>query len=386
MKAHSPEEIPPDCRVFRQSKGCIANIVKNLKKFSAANGIVIADEKFFLTRAYIRCMKGAVLFLFLLLAAVCIAAPASAFVDRNGVTSAAQFKEYLPASYLTKAGITDSMTVDQALDAYITYALSFSSPTAYAYIAQLSSPSQVTINAGGSTTSASRGDVVSEGWAIEAGNGASFAIRFPGGVTHTITGPYTYTVPAYGAWGSSAAFGGSATAAVTSVPAKKDTTTTTTVATMSSTVAVLPDTSGYAIVKKEINCRGTNSQQVKIAKVKGDVYAVHYSQNPANPGYFLKKLSTTSSWIPVSDETTIVVGAGSSVAIEEGLDIVSLPEKTLYVFEPRYQECIWYEDTGWKEKTFLDTVYVELHKIWRSFIPEDEFQIQSPTAALGVRG
>jgi hypothetical protein len=357
-------------------------------------------------------MKGAVLFICLLLVAVCIAAPASAFVDRNGVTSAAQFKDYLPASYLAKAGITDSMTVNQALDAYITYALSFSSPTAYAYIAQLSSPSQVTINAGGSTTSASRGDVVAEGWTIVAANGASFAIRFPGGVTHTINGPYTYTVPAYGAWGTSATFGGSATAAATSVPTKTVTTTAastvatnvpikivtttvattaattvpTTVATMSSTGTVLPDTSGYTVMKKVINCRGTNRQQVQIAKVKGDVYAVHYSRDPANPDYFIQKLSASSSWIPVSDETTIVIGAGSSAAIEEGADIVQVPEKTLYVFEPRYQECIWYPDTGWKEMTFMDRIYVQVHKLWRSFIPEDVFELKTPTVTAGVRG
>jgi len=335
----------------------------------------------------------------LVLIAVCVPAPVSAFVDRNDVSSAAQFRDAVPASYLKKAGVTDDMTVEQALDAYITYALSFSSPTAYAYIAQLSNPSQVTINAGGNTASASRGDVVADGWKIVAANGASFAIRFPGGVTHTITGPYTYTVPGYGAWGSSASFGGSTTAAtsvptktvtttvVTNVPIKIITTTAaTTVATMSSTGTALPDTSGYTVMKKEISCRGTNRQQVQIAKVRGDVYAVHYSQNPANPDYFMNKLSASSSWTPVSDETTLVVGAGSSAAIEVGPDIVQLPEKTLYVFEPRYQECIWYEDTGWKEKTFLDTIYVGLHKIWRSFIPEDEFQIQSPTAALGVRG
>lgn len=60
------------------------------------------------------------------LIAICVAAPVSAFVDRNGVTTATQFKDYVPASYLTKAGVTDGMTVDRALDAYITYALSFS--------------------------------------------------------------------------------------------------------------------------------------------------------------------------------------------------------------------------------------------------------------------
>lgn len=318
----------------------------------------------------------------LFVVAACMPVPVTAFVDRNDVTSAAQFSDYVPVSYLKNAGITDSMTVDAALDAYITYALSFSSPTAYAYVARLSDPAQVAIRAGGSTTAASRGDVVAEGWTIEAGNSASFAIRFPGGVTHIITGPYTYTVPAYGKWGSSATFGGSTTAA-TGVPTQK---VTTTVATTSSTVAALPDTSGYTVMKKEITCRGTNRQQVQITKVKGDVYAVHYSQNPANPDYFLNKLSSSSSWTPVSDETTLVIGAGSSAAIEVGPDIVPLPEKTLYVFEPRYQECIWYEDTGWKEMTFLDRIYVQIHKIWRSFIPDDEFQIQSPTAALGVRG
>jgi len=340
-------------------------------------------------------MKGAVPFLCLLLAAVCIAAPASAFVDRNGLTSAAQFKDYLPASYLSKAGITDSMTVDQALDAYITYALSFSSPTAYAYIAQLSSPSQVTINAGGSTTSASRGDVVADGWTIEAANGASFAIRFPGGVTHTIIGPYTYTVPAYGAWGSSATFGGSATAAATSVPTKKVTTTAaTTVATMSSTGTALPDTSGYTVMKKEIDCRGSNSQQVQIVKLKGDVYVVHYSRDPANPDYFQRKISASSTWTPVSDETTIVVGAGSFATIEDGLDSVTIPEKSLFVMEPRIKECILDVPITemfsggkpvWREKTIIDKV-VYGFKGWLDKFTEEVFQIQTPTVTAGVRG
>jgi len=142
----------------------------------------------------------------LLLIAVCAFAPASAFVDRNDVTSAAQFKDHVPASYLAKAGVTDDMTVDRALDAYITYALSFSSPTAYAYISQLTEPDAVKIHAGGSTAPASRGDVVAEGWNIEVGEGARVVIRYPGGVSHTITGPYTYTVPAYGEWGATGTF------------------------------------------------------------------------------------------------------------------------------------------------------------------------------------
>jgi hypothetical protein len=336
-------------------------------------------------------MKGAVLFLCLLLAAVCIAAPASAFVDRNDVTSAAQFKEHIPASYLSKAGIIDSMTVDQALDAYITYALSFSSPTAYAYIAKLSSPSQVTINAGGSTASASRGDVVADGWTIDAGKGATFAIRFPGCVTHTINGPYTYTVPAYGAWGTSATFGGGATAAATSAPAKIVTTTT---PATGSTAFALPDTSGYSVIKKEIICRGTSSQRVQISKVKGDVYAVHYSRNPANPDYFLKKLSSSSSWTPVSDETTIVVGAGSSAAIDEGLDIITIPEESLFVMEPRWKECIYDvpitgiltgEPPRWREKTIIDSIAYGFRG-WLDKFKSDVFGIESPTAVAGVRG
>ncbi|MDP3396145.1 MAG: hypothetical protein Q8S57_05720 [Methanoregula sp.] len=44
----------------------------------------------------------------LFLIAICIAAPVSAFVDRNGVTSVAQFRDNVPASYLAKAGVTDA--------------------------------------------------------------------------------------------------------------------------------------------------------------------------------------------------------------------------------------------------------------------------------------
>jgi F0F1-type ATP synthase membrane subunit c/vacuolar-type H+-ATPase subunit K len=54
----------------------------------------------------------------LVVIAICIAAPVTAFVDRNGITSAAEFRDYVPASYLKSAGITDSMTVAAALDAY----------------------------------------------------------------------------------------------------------------------------------------------------------------------------------------------------------------------------------------------------------------------------
>jgi hypothetical protein len=142
----------------------------------------------------------------ILLVAVSLPAPVSAFVDRNDVTSAAQFKDYIPASYLKKAGVTDDMTVEQALDAYITYALSFSDKTSYAYIAQITNPAQAKIRAGGSTTAASRGDAVSAGWNIEVGDGDRITIRYPGGVSHTIIGPYTYTVPAYDKWGATGTF------------------------------------------------------------------------------------------------------------------------------------------------------------------------------------
>ena len=147
-----------------------------------------------------------VLFICLILVAAFIPAPASAFVDRNDVTSAARFRDYVPASYLKSAGVTDDMTVDQALDAYITYALSFSDKTSYAYIASLSNPAQVKIRAGGSTAPASRGDVVADGGDIEVGDGARIVIRYPGGVSQTIIGPYTYKVPAYGKWGTTGTF------------------------------------------------------------------------------------------------------------------------------------------------------------------------------------
>lgn len=319
----------------------------------------------------------------LILIAVCILIPVSAFVDRNDLTSAKEFKNYVPASYLTKAGVTDSMTIDRALDAYITYALSFSSPTAYAYIAQLSNPAQVKIRAGGSKTGASRGDVISDGWDIEVDNGARVAIRYPGGVMHTITGPYTYTVPAYGKWGSSAAFG------------------ITPVGTISEAYATIPDTSGYMVVKKEILCRGSSQKAVQLSKVTGTVYAVHYSQNPADPKYFSIQIPAGTGYPSISDETTVVVGPKSSVIIND-LDVTKLPEKTLYVFEPRFKECVWDPNKGsdgshWREKTFFDTfsltVLKPVAKIlgWdpSNFWPRDPLALPdnlTPTVVFGVRG
>lgn len=322
-------------------------------------------------------MKGAVLFLCLLLVAVCIAAPASAFVDRNGVTSAAQFKDYLPVSYLSKAGITDSMTVDQALDAYITYALGFSSPTAYAYIAQLSNPSQVSINAGGSTASASRGDVVAEGWTIKAGNGASFAIRYPGGVTHTIIGPYTYSVPAYGAWSSSATFSGSAPAAATSVPAK---TVTTTVATTSSTVAALPDTSGYTKITKEVECYSPAQQTIHVLYPKGNVYAF-----TTNTRYSMYKPEVITGSMYVSDYHTIITGPGSSAQIEYGLDSYNLKEMSVFSLSATSgEEC--FADTG-HAPTIIDMLKVKINEIGKflGLMPRDDYP-DTPTAVAGVRG
>jgi len=305
----------------------------------------------------------------LVLIAVCIPAPVTAFVDRNDVTSAAQFSDYVPASYLKSAGITDSMTVDRALDAYITYALSFSSPTAYAYISQLSSPAQVKIHAGGSTTSASRGDVVSEGWNIEVGDGVRVAIRYPGGVLHTITGPYTYTVPAYGKWGENAVFG--------LAP----------VGTRSMAVDTIPDTSGYAVVKQEIACRGGNIlNDVKLGAVTGTVYMVHYSQNPADPDYFSLQIPAGGGTQLVSDTTTVVVGPGSSALVEHGLDVTRVPEKTLYVFEPLSTDCVFVPGSGWQGKTIFDSIFNAVGTFWNSITTTAENFIKTPTAVAGVRG
>lgn len=307
----------------------------------------------------------------LVLIAVCVPAPVSAFVDRNGITSAAEFGDYVPASYLKSAGITDSMTVDRALDAYITYALSFSSPTAYAYISQLSSPAQVKIHAGGSTTSASRGDVVSEGWNIEVGDGVRVAIRYPGGVLHTITGPYTYTVPAYGKWGENAVFG--------LAP----------VGTRSRAVATLPDTSGYAVVKQEIACRGGYIlNNVKLGSVTGTVYMVHYSRNPTDPDYFSLQIPAGSGPHPVTDTTTVVVGPGSSALVEHGLDLTRVREKTLYVFEPASTDCIRDSSVsgGAREKTIFDSIFNAVGTFWNSLTKTAEDIIKTPTAVAGVRG
>lgn len=307
----------------------------------------------------------------LFLIAVCVPAPVSAFVDRNGITSAAEFEDYVPASYLKSAGITDSMTVDRALDAYITYALSFSSPTAYAYISQLSSPAQVKIHAGGSTTSASRGDVVSEGWNIEVGDGVRVAIRYPSGVLHTITGPYTYTVPAYGTWGQNAVFG--------LAP----------VGTRSRAVDTIPDTSGYTVVKQDIACRGGYVlKDVKLGSVTGTVYMVHYSRNPADPDYFSLQIPAGSESHPVSDTSTVVVGPGSSALIEHGLDVTRVREKTLYVFEPASTDCIRDNSVsgGVREKTIFDSIFNAVGTFWNSLTKTAEDIIKTPTATAGVRG
>jgi hypothetical protein len=309
----------------------------------------------------------------LVVIAICIAAPAAAFVDRNGITSAAEFGDYVPASYLKSAGITDSMPVDAALDAYITYALSFSSPTAYAYISQLSNPSQVKIHAGGSTTTASRGDVVSEGWNIEVGDGVRAAIRYPNGVTHTITGPYTYTVPAYGAWGQNAAFG--------LAP----------VGTNSRAFSTLPDTSTYSVVKRSIACRGVQRQDAyRITKVSGTAYAVHFSRNPAAKDYFSYQIpaGTTRSF---GDEVSIITGPGSSTLIEEGLDIITVPEKTVFELSPRFTECVMDTDASGKptgqmrEKTFFDSFLYTINGFMAG-IQEKAFEIIRPTTVAGVRG
>ncbi|PKG32375.1 hypothetical protein [Methanoregula sp.] len=307
----------------------------------------------------------------LFLVAICIPAPASAFVDRNSITSAAEFKDYVPASYLKSAGITDSMTVDVALDKYITYALSFSSPTAYAYISQLSNPAQVKIHAGASTAPASRGDVVSEGWNIEVGDGVRVAIRYPGGVQHTITGPYTYTVPAYGKWGENAVFG--------LAP----------VGTSSRAVDTIPDTSGYAVMKQEIACRGGYVlKDVKLGSVTGTVYMVHYSRNPADPDYFSLQIPAGIGTHPVSDTTTVVVGPGSSALIEHGLEVTRVREKTLYEFEPASTDCI--RDTsvsgGVREKTIFDSIFNAFGTFWNSITKTADDIIKTPTAVAGVRG
>lgn len=310
----------------------------------------------------------------LVIIAICTAAPATAFVDRNGIESAAGFGDYVPASYLKSAGITDSMPVDAALDRYITYALSFSSPAAYAYISQLSNPAQVKIHAGGSTTAASRGDVVSEGWNIEAGEGVRVAIRYPGGVMHTITGPYTYTVPAYGEWGSSATFG--------LAP----------VGTNSRAYSTLPDTSGYSVVKRTIACRGVQRQDAyRITKVSGTVYAVHFSRNPAAKEYFAYQVpvGTTTSF---GDDVSIITGPESSVLIEEGLDIISVPEKTVFELSPRFTECVREMDASGKptgqmrEKTFFDSVFLSFGTFWNSITKTAEDIIKTPTTVAGVRG
>ncbi len=311
------------------------------------------------------------LILCLIIIAVSLPAPVSAFVDSNDVRSAAQFKDYIPASYLKKAGVTDTMTVDQALDAYISYALSFSDKSSYAYIARLTNPALVKIRAGKSTTDASRGDPVSGGWDIEVGDGALVAIRYPGNVMHTITGPYTYTVPAYGQWGTTAAFGASPGVSNGKAP------------------ATLPDTAGYRIVTQEIPCRGLTNSAIQLAKVTGTVYAVYYSQNPTDPKYFSFQIpaGTTS---PLGDTTTLVVGPGSSATIDN-LDPVVLPEKTVYRLEPRFSECVMDTDwsgnpTGtWREKTFIDSIFYGISDIWNG-MQAKVFEITNPTAVAGVRG
>ncbi|PKL70714.1 MAG: hypothetical protein CVV30_05020 [Methanomicrobiales archaeon HGW-Methanomicrobiales-1] len=311
------------------------------------------------------------LILCLIIIAVSLPAPVSAFVDSNDVRSGAQFKDYIPASYLKKAGVTDGMTVDQALDAYITYALSFSDKTSYAYIARITNPAQVKIQAGRSTTDASRGDPVSGGWDIEVDDGALVAIRYPGSVTHTITGPYTYTVPAYGQWGTTAAFGAS--------PGGSN----------SKALATLPDTAGYKIVTKEIPCRGITNNAIQLAKVTGTVYAVHYSQNPADPKYFSYQVSAKMT-SPLGDTTTLVVGPGSSATVDN-LDPVFLPEKTVYRLEPRFSECVMDSDwsgkpTGtWREKTFIDSISYGIIEIWNG-AQTKFFEITNPTVVAGVRG
>jgi hypothetical protein len=303
----------------------------------------------------------------LFLIAICVAGPVSAFVDRNGVTSAAQFKDNVPASYLAKAGVTDGMTVDRALDSYITYALSFSSPTAYAYIAQLTNPSDVKIRAGGSTALASRGDVVAEGWNIEVGDGTLVAIRYPGSVMHTITGPYTYTVPAYQKWGASATFG------------------TAPVGTNSKAFATLPDTSGYAVVTRQIECRGMQQRQAYTVIVnKGTVYAVHYTRDPTVPEYVAVQIGEGGK-TPLGDHFSIITAPGSSVTIEMGLDLIKIPEKTIFELIPKSKECVR-EGGKIREKTIFDSITEAIGTFWNSITKTAEDVIKTPTATAGVRG
>lgn len=296
------------------------------------------------------------LLIFLIFIAVSLPAPVSAFIDRNEVTSAAQFSDYVPGSYLKKAGVSDDMTVDRALDAYI---------------ARLTNPAQVKIRAGGSMADVSRGDAVSDGWDIEVGDGALVAIRYPGNVTHTITGPYSYTVPAYGGWGSSATFG------------------ITPVVTTSKAVASIPDIMGYSIVTKEIQCRGLTNSAIPLVKVTGTVYAIHYSQNPDDPQYFSFKIPAGKT-SPLSDTTTLVVGPGSSATIDDQ-DLTVLPEKTVYRLEPRFSECVMDTDwsgkpTGnWREKTFIDSISLGILDLWNG-AQTKFFEITNPTAVAGVRG
>ncbi|MDP3563534.1 MAG: hypothetical protein Q8R70_03495 [Methanoregula sp.] len=321
----------------------------------------------------------------LFLIAIFVAAPVSAFVDRNGVTSAAQFKDNIPASYLAKAGVTDGMTVDQALDAYITYALSFSSPTAYAYIAQLTNPADVKIRAGGSTAPASRGDVVAEAWNIEVGDGTLVAIRYPGSVMHTIKGPYTYPVPAYQNWGASANFGPEDGAIVTG-SVKPD---------------GLPDTTGYKTTTAEIPCRGVDPinafEAFNVGKVKGSVYAVYYTRNPQDRLYSWARIPE-GEIVPLPDDISVIVGPGSSATIEKGLDLIHLPEKTVFELTPRWNECVL--DAGKvREKTIFDTFKFDVLKPIMKFLgynvsegrwePSEIDRImekQRTTVVAGVRG
>jgi len=312
----------------------------------------------------------------LIVALLLVIIPASAFVDRNSVTSAAQFSDYIPDSSLKKAGVTNDMTVEQALDAYITYALSFSDKTSYAYISSISSPAQVSVMAGGSTTVASRGDAVPAGSEIDVGNGASVAIRYPGGVTHTIKGPYTYTVPAYGTWGTTATFGGTTT----------------------TSSAGVPDTTGYATITKEVDCRGIHDVNViSVWKVSGTVYAVHYSLDPGNPSYPARQIPAGGSANP-GDSVSIVTGPGSSAVIQVTgeLDPRTLPEKTVFQLKPRINECV--PDTDWAgiptgtyhEKNFLDSIFQPLSKAYSDAqrAAQDFYDMinKIPTTVAGVRG
>lgn len=317
---------------------------------------------------FITCLVLTILFMVL---------PASAFVDRNDVTSAAQFSDYVPDSYLKKAGVTNDMTVAQALDAYITYALSFSDKTSYAYISAISSPAQVKVIAGGSTAAASRGDAVPAGSELEVGNGASAVIRYPGGVTHTIKGPYTYTVPAYGTWGKTATFGGTTT---------------------SPAAPAMPDTAGYATITKEIDCRGMHDLNViSVWKVSGTVYAVHYSLDPGNPAYPARQIPAGGS-ANLGDSVSIVTGPGSSaiVQVTGELDPRVIPEKTVFQLKPRINNCV--ADTDWAgvptgtyhEKNFLESIFIPIFRAYNDaqnaayhfYKPIEKI----PTTVAGVRG